>query len=357
MASNKKVLILPGDGIGPEVCNEAKKVLDHINSLHNLGITVEEFLVGGSAYEKFGKPLPDETLTAAIESDAILLGAVGGPDWDNLEYELRPERALLSLRSELDLFANLRPAILSKPLSNSSSLKRDKVQDLDLLIVRELTGGIYFGEPRGLSDTGDLAFNTMVYSRKEIERIGRVAFEAAQKRNKSLCSVDKANVLEVSVLWREVITDLSKEYPDVELSHMLVDNAAMQLVRNPKQFDVMVTGNLFGDILSDIAAMLTGSIGMLPSASLNSENKGMYEPVHGSAPDISGKGLANPIAAILSVAMMLKYSFNLNEESLSIENSIEEVLSEGYRTHDLEGPENKKLSTSEMGNKIIENLQ
>ena len=357
MASNKKVLILPGDGIGPEVCNEAKKVLDHINSLHNLGITVDEFLVGGSAYEKFGKPLPDETLTAAIESDAILLGAVGGPDWDNLEYELRPERALLSLRSELDLFANLRPAILSKPLSDSSSLKRDKVQDLDLLIVRELTGGIYFGEPRGLSDTGDLAFNTMVYSKKEIERIGRVAFEAAQKRNKSLCSVDKANVLEVSVLWREVITDLSKEYPDVELSHMLVDNAAMQLVRNPKQFDVMVTGNLFGDILSDIAAMLTGSIGMLPSASLNSENKGMYEPVHGSAPDISGKGLANPIAAILSVAMMLKYSFNLNEESLSIENSIEEVLSEGYRTHDLEGPENKKLSTSEMGNKIIENLQ
>ena len=357
MASNKKVLILPGDGIGPEVCNEAKKVLDHINSLHNLGITVDEFLVGGSAYEIFGKPLPEETLTAAIESDAILLGAVGGPDWDNLEYELRPERALLSLRSELDLFANLRPAILSKPLSDSSSLKRDKVQDLDLLIVRELTGGIYFGEPRGLSDTGDLAFNTMVYSRKEIERIGRVAFEAAQKRNKSLCSVDKANVLEVSVLWREVITDLSKEYPDVELSHMLVDNAAMQLVRNPKQFDVMVTGNLFGDILSDIAAMLTGSIGMLPSASLNSENKGMYEPVHGSAPDISGKGLANPIAAILSVAMMLKYSFDLNEESLSIENSIEEVLSEGYRTHDLEGPENKKLSTSEMGNKIIENLQ
>ena len=357
MASNKKVLILPGDGIGPEVCNEAKKVLDHINSLHNLGITVEEFLVGGSAYEKFGKPLPDETLTAAIESDAILLGAVGGPDWDNLEYELRPERALLSLRSELDLFANLRPAILSKHLSDSSSLKRDKVQDLDLLIVRELTGGIYFGEPRGLSDTGDLAFNTMVYSRKEIERIGRVAFEAAQKRHKTLCSVDKANVLEVSVLWREVITDLSKEYPDVELSHMLVDNAAMQLVRNPKQFDVMVTGNLFGDILSDIAAMLTGSIGMLPSASLNSENKGMYEPVHGSAPDISGKGLANPIAAILSVAMMLKYSFNLNEESLSIENSIEEVLSEGYRTHDLEGSENKKLSTSEMGNKIIENLQ
>ena len=249
MTSNKTVLILPGDGIGPEVCNEAKKVLSHVNSLHNLGISMEELLVGGSAYEKFGKPLPHETLTAAIESDAILLGAVGGPDWDDLEYELRPERALLGLRSELDLFANLRPAILSKHLSDSSSLKEDKVQDLDLLIIRELTGGIYFGEPRGVSDSGNSAFNTMIYSKKEIERIGRVAFEAAQKRNKTLCSVDKANVLEVSVLWREVITDLSKEYPDVELSHMLVDNAAMQLVRNPKQFDVMVTGNLFGDIL------------------------------------------------------------------------------------------------------------
>ena len=219
MTSNKTVLILPGDGIGPEVCNEAKKVLGHVNSLHNLGISMQELLVGGSAYEKFGKPLPDETLTAAIESDAILLGAVGGPDWDNLEYELRPERALLGLRSELDLFANLRPAILSKHLSDSSSLKKDKVQDLDLLIIRELTGGIYFGEPRGVTDSGNSAFNTMIYSKKEIERIGRVAFEAAQKRNKTLCSVDKANVLEVSVLWREVITNLSKEYPDVELSH------------------------------------------------------------------------------------------------------------------------------------------
>ena len=357
MTSNKTVLILPGDGIGPEVCNEAKKVLGHVNSLHNLGISMQELLVGGSAYEKFGKPLPEETLTAAIESDAILLGAVGGPNWDNLEYELRPERALLGLRSELDLFANLRPAILSKHLSDSSSLKEDKVQDLDLLIIRELTGGIYFGEPRGVSDSGNSAFNTMIYSKKEIERIGRVAFEAAQKRNKTLCSVDKANVLEVSVLWREVITNLSKEYPDVELSHMLVDNAAMQLVRDPKQFDVMVTGNLFGDILSDIAAMLTGSIGMLPSASLNSDNKGMYEPVHGSAPDISGKGLANPLAAISSVAMMLKYSFDLNEASTSIENSIQTVLSEGYRTHDLEGAQNKKLTTSEMGNKIIENLK
>ena len=356
---NKKnnILVLPGDGIGPEVCNEAIKVINHLNDIYKLDILIEEFAVGGSAYEEFGNPLPEDTLKAAKEADAILLGAVGGPKWDNIDYELRPERALLGLRAELDLFANLRPAILSKYLSDSSSLKSDKVQDLNLLIVRELTGGIYFGEPRGRSKSGDYAFNTMIYSKTEIARIGRIAFEAAQKRNKNLCSVDKANVLEVSVLWREVISELSKEYPDVELSHMLVDNAAMQLVRDPKQFDVIVTGNLFGDILSDIAAMLTGSIGMLPSASLNSENKGMYEPVHGSAPDISGKELANPIAAILSVAMMLKYSFNMNEASSAIENSIQEVLSEGHRTYDLEGSKENKLSTSEMGNKIIEKIK
>ena len=356
---NKKnnILVLPGDGIGPEVCNEAIKVINHLNDIYKLDILIEEFAVGGSAYEEFGNPLPEDTLKAAKEADAILLGAVGGPKWDNIDYELRPERALLGLRAELDLFANLRPAILSKYLSDSSSLKSDKVQDLNLLIVRELTGGIYFGEPRGRSKSGDSAFNTMIYSKTEIARIGRIAFEAAQKRNKNLCSVDKANVLEVSVLWREVISELSEEYPDVELSHMLVDNAAMQLVRDPKQFDVIVTGNLFGDILSDIAAMLTGSIGMLPSASLNSDNKGMYEPVHGSAPDISGKEIANPIAAILSVAMMLKYSFNMNEASSAIENSIQEVLSEGYRTYDLEGSEKNKLSTSEMGNKIIEKIK
>ena len=356
---NKKnnILVLPGDGIGPEVSIEAIKVLNHLNDIYKLDILIEEFAVGGSAYEEFGNPLPEDTLKAAKEADAILLGAVGGPKWDNIDYELRPERALLGLRAELDLFANLRPAILSKYLSDSSSLKSDKVQDLNLLIVRELTGGIYFGEPRGRSKSGDSAFNTMIYSKTEIARIGRIAFEAAQKRNKNLCSVDKANVLEVSVLWREVISELSEEYPDVELSHMLVDNAAMQLVRDPKQFDVIVTGNLFGDILSDIAAMLTGSIGMLPSASLNSENKGMYEPVHGSAPDISGKELANPIAAILSVAMMLKYSFNMNEASSAIESSIQEVLSEGYRTIDLEGSKKNKLSTSEMGNKIIEKIK
>ena len=357
MTVNKNILFLPGDGIGPEVCEEAKKVLLSVNELFGLDFKVSEELVGGDAFEKTGNPLPNQTLEAAKSADAILLGAVGGPVWDDLDYELRPERALLGLRSELDLFANLRPAILSKHLSDSSSLKSEKVQDLDLLIVRELTGGIYFGQPRGKNDSGLSAFNTMIYSKEEIERIGRVAFEAARKRGKSLCSVDKANVLEVSVLWREIMSGLASEYPDVKLSHMLVDNAAMQLVREPKQFDVIVTGNLFGDILSDIAAMLTGSIGMLPSASLNSKNKGMYEPVHGSAPDISGKQLANPLAAILSIAMMLKYSFGLDEASLSIENAIEEVLSEGYRTNDLEGLEENILSTSEMGNRIVEHLK
>ena len=356
MTDRKKILILPGDGIGPEVCTEAKKVLVALNNKFQYDIEFEEAEVGGAAFDKYGKPLPEATLEAAQKADAILLGAVGGPAWDDLDYDLRPERALLGLRSQLDLFANLRPAILSKHLVESSSLKSEKVEDLDLLIVRELTGGIYFGEPRGNIESENSAFNTMIYSREEIERIGRVAFEAAQKRSKSLCSVDKANVLEVSVLWREVIIEISKDYPDVELTHMLVDNAAMQLVKEPKQFDVIVTGNLFGDILSDIAAMLTGSIGMLPSASLNSKNQGLYEPVHGSAPDITGKGLANPIAAILSLAMMLKYSFGLNEASLAIENSIQNVLSEGFRTHDLEGSEEMRLSTSDMGNKIVENL-
>ena len=356
MTDRKKILILPGDGIGPEVCTEAKKVLVALNNKFQYDIEFEEAEVGGAAFDKYGKPLPEATLEAAKKADAILLGAVGGPAWDDLDYDLRPERALLGLRSQLDLFANLRPAILSKHLVESSSLKSEKVEDLDLLIVRELTGGIYFGEPRGNIESENSAFNTMIYTREEIERIGRVAFEAAQKRSKSLCSVDKANVLEVSVLWREVIIEISKDYPDVELTHMLVDNAAMQLVKEPKQFDVIVTGNLFGDILSDIAAMLTGSIGMLPSASLNSKNQGLYEPVHGSAPDITGKGLANPIAAILSLAMMLKYSFGLNEASLAIENSIQNVLSEGFRTHDLEGSEEMRLSTSDMGNKIVENL-
>ena len=354
---NKNVLILPGDGIGPEVCNEAKKVLELINNRYELGLIIKEGLVGGSAYEQTGLPLPADTLKLAKESGAILLGAVGGPDWDNLDYDKRPERALLGLRSELDLFANLRPAILSKYLTESSSLKPEKIEGLDLLIVRELTGGIYFGEPRGKVEGKSQAFNTMIYSEDEIERIGRVSFEAALKRGKKLCSVDKANVLEVSVLWRDVMTGLAKDYPDVELSHMLVDNAAMQLVREPKQFDVMVTGNLFGDILSDIAAMLTGSIGMLPPASLNSRNQGMYEPVHGSAPDITGMNLANPLATILSLSMMLRYTFNQEEAASVIETAIEKTLEDGYRTSDLQGEDDKKLGTIEMGQKVIKNLE
>ena len=357
MSKKKTILFLPGDGIGPEVSNSAKNILELVNEIYDLGFTIEEALVGGAAYDQFGVPLPDETLEAARKADAILLGAVGGPKWDKLDYQFRPERALLGLRSELDLFANFRPAILSEYLTASSSLKPEKVQNLDLLIIRELTGGIYFGEPRGRKEDKVEAFNTMIYSFEEIERIGRVAFEAAQKRNKNLCSVDKANVLEVSVLWREVMSELSKEYTDVNLSHMLVDNAAMQLVREPKQFDVIVTGNLFGDILSDISAMMTGSIGMLPSASINSENKGMYEPVHGSAPDIVGQGLANPLASILSVAMMLRYSFGLEESAASIEVAIDGVLKDGFRTHDLEGPENMKLNIDQMTQKIVENLK
>ena len=357
MSKKKTILFLPGDGIGPEVSNSAQNILELVNEIYDLGFTIEEALVGGSAYDQFGVPLPDETLEAARKADAILLGAVGGPKWDELDYQYRPERALLGLRSELDLFANFRPAILSEYLTASSSLKPEKVQNLDLLIIRELTGGIYFGEPRGRKEDKVEAFNTMIYSFEEIERIGRVAFEAAQKRNKNLCSVDKANVLEVSILWREVMSELSKEYTDVNLSHMLVDNAAMQLVRDPKQFDVIVTGNLFGDILSDISAMMTGSIGMLPSASINSKNKGMYEPVHGSAPDIAGQGLANPLASILSVAMMLRYSFGLEESAASIEVAIDGVLKDGFRTHDLEGPENMKLNTDQMTQKIVENLK
>lgn len=357
MSKKKTILFLPGDGIGPEVVSSAKLIFESINEIYKLDFVIEEALVGGSAYDQTGKPLPKETLNVAHKSDAILLGAVGGPKWDELDYQFRPERALLGLRSELDLFANFRPAILSEYLTSSSSLKSEKVENLDLLIIRELTGGIYFGEPRGRKEDKLEAYNTMIYNNEEIERIGRVAFEAAQKRNKNLCSVDKANVLEVSVLWREVITDLSRDYPDVNLTHMLVDNAAMQLVREPKQFDVIVTGNLFGDILSDIAAMMTGSIGMLPSASINSDNKGMYEPVHGSAPDIAGQGLANPLATISSVAMMLRYSFGLEQAARNIEMAIDKVLKEGYRTHDLEGPEDMKLNTDQISQKILDNLK
>ncbi|GLQ30940.1 3-isopropylmalate dehydrogenase [Litoribrevibacter albus] len=354
---SKNVLILPGDGIGPEIVAEAVKVLNVVNDKFDLGLTLEEGLVGGSAYDVHGTPLPEETMNKAKASDAILLGAVGGPKWDNLEdRELRPEKGLLGLRSGLELFGNLRPAILYPQLADASSLKPEIVSGLDILIVRELTGGIYFGKPRGIRtlENGEReGYNTYVYSESEIRRIAKVAFESAQKRNKKLCSVDKANVLEVTVLWREILEEVSKDYPDVELSHMYVDNAAMQLVRAPKQFDVMVTGNMFGDILSDAAAMLTGSIGMLPSASLDKDNKGMYEPCHGSAPDIAGQGIANPLATILSAAMMLRYSLNEVAAADAIEEAVSKVLDQGLRTADIFSDGMKKVSTEEMGEAVV----
>jgi len=355
--NKKKILILPGDGIGPEVSFVAKELLALIDQKYSLDLEVSEGLLGGIAYDKTGDPLPKETLDKARENEALLLGAVGGPKWDQVSSEKRPEKGLLGLRSEFDFFANLRPAILSKELVSASTLKEEKVTDLDLLIVRELTGGIYFGEPRGKIKGSEEVVNTMRYSKEEITRIGRVAFEAARKRNGRLCSVDKANVLEVSAFWRNTISDLSHEYPDVKLSHMLVDNAAMQLVKEPKQFDVIVTGNLFGDILSDIAAMLTGSIGMLPSASLNNTNKGLYEPVHGSAPDIAGKGLANPLASILSVAMMMRYTFEEERVALAIELAVESVLALGQRTQDIAGKRDEVIGTIEMGQLVLKELE
>ena len=355
---SKLIAILPGDGIGIEIVAEAVKVLDLLKA-NGLDITLEEAPVGGAGYDVAGKPLPDETLALVKKSDSILLGAVGGPQYEDLARELRPERGLLGLRSELELFANLRPAILYPQLADASSLKSEVVAGLDIMIVRELTGGIYFGEPRGIhtNSKGDReGFNTLVYSEPEIDRISRVAFDIAMKRNKRLCSVDKANVLEVSELWRECVINTGKEYPDVELSHMYVDNAAMQLVKWPKQFDVMVTKNMFGDILSDCAAMLTGSIGMLPSASLDADSKGMYEPIHGSAPDIAGKGVANPLATILSIAMMLRYS--LNEPALAddIDNAVGRVLDKGLRTPDIMAEGCKEVGTQEMGDAVLTEL-
>ena len=354
---SKNILVLPGDGIGPEIVTEAVKVLNTINEKMNLGLTLEQGLVGGSAYDAHGTPLPEETMEKARTADAILLGAVGGPKWDNLEdRELRPEKGLLGLRSGLELFGNLRPAILYPQLADASSLKPEVVSGLDILIVRELTGGIYFGKPRGIRtlENGEReGYNTYVYSESEIRRIARVAFESAMKRNKKLCSVDKANVLEVTVLWREILEEVGKEYPEVELSHMYVDNAAMQLVRAPKQFDVMVTGNMFGDILSDAAAMLTGSIGMLPSASLDRDNKGMYEPCHGSAPDIAGQGIANPLATILSAAMMLRYSLGEVAAADAIEGAVSKVLDQGLRTADIWSEGMQKVSTNEMGEAVV----
>jgi 3-isopropylmalate dehydrogenase len=350
------IAILPGDGIGPEIIAEAEKVLTCLQSDFGLSATLEHAPIGGAGYEDSGKPLPDKTLELARSADAILLGAVGGPQWESLDRPLRPEQGLLGLRTELKLFANLRPAVLFPQLAAASSLRPEVVSGLDLMIVRELTGGIYFGQPRGvrIRDDGQReGFNTLVYSEGEIERIGRSAFEIARKRAHRVCSVDKANVLECSELWREVLTALAADYPDVELSHMYVDNAAMQLVREPRQFDVIVTSNMFGDILSDAAAMLTGSIGMLPSASLDNAGKGMYEPIHGSAPDIAGKGVANPLATILSVAMMMRYS--LDEPALAgrIERAVGGVLDSGLRTADIAAAGSNTVSTREMGDAVL----
>ena len=355
-----KISILPGDGIGPEIIAEAEKVLAVLATGFGLEMETESVPVGGAGYEAYGHPLPEVTLNSVRSADAILLGAVGGPQWSGLERALRPEQGLLGLRTELDLFANLRPAILYPQLANASTLKAEVVSGLDIMIVRELTGGIYFGQPRGIRTLDDgqrQGFNTLVYSESEIERIGRAAFDIARKRSKRLCSVDKANVLEVSELWRSVMIDLANGYPDVELSHMYVDNAAMQLVRAPRQFDVMVTGNMFGDILSDAAAMLTGSIGMLPSASLDSKGKGMYEPIHGSAPDIAGKGVANPLATILSVAMMLRYSLDEAELAGRIDKAVGRVLDKGLRTPDIISDGMQEVGTREMGDAVVAALR
>jgi 3-isopropylmalate dehydrogenase len=355
----KKIAILPGDGIGVEIVAEAVKLLELLKS-KGLDIDLTEAPVGGAGYDAAGKPLPDETLALVKKSDAILLGAVGGPQYEKLARELRPERGLLGLRSELGLFANLRPAILYPQLAAASSLKPEVVAGLDIMIVRELTGGIYFGEPRGIRtlENGEReGFNTLVYRESEVDRISRVAFDIAMKRNKRLCSVDKANVLEVSELWRERVVKMGEAYPEVELSHMYVDNAAMQLVKWPKQFDVMVTKNMFGDILSDAAAMLTGSIGMLPSASLDANSKGMYEPIHGSAPDIAGKGIANPLATLLSVAMMLRYSLDHVAEADAIEAAVGRVLDKGLRTADIMAAGCKQIGTVEMGDAVLAQLQ
>ncbi|MBT3055383.1 MAG: 3-isopropylmalate dehydrogenase [Candidatus Thiodiazotropha sp. (ex Codakia orbicularis)] len=356
---SKNILVLPGDGIGPEIVSEAVKVLAVLRDDFGLDVDLDEALVGGAAIDATGGPLPDATLDLAREVDAILLGAVGGPKWEALDISIRPEKGLLGLRSELNLFANLRPAILYPQLAAASSLKADIVAGLNIMIVRELTGGIYFGQPRGVRelDRGERqGFNTLVYSESEIERIAAVAFDIARKRGSRLCSVDKANVLESTELWREVVTRVGEAYADVELSHMYVDNAAMQLVKWPKQFDVMVTTNMFGDILSDCAAMLTGSIGMLPSASLDEQGKGMYEPIHGSAPDIAGQGTANPLATILSVAMMLRYSLDEPAMADRIEHAVDRVLDDGLRTADIMSEGMTEVSCESMGEAVVSAL-
>ena len=351
-----KLAVLPGDGIGPEIVAEAVKVLECLRDDAGLDVEIENALVGGAAIDATGGPLPEETLSLAKAADAVLLGAVGGYKWESLDIAIRPEKGLLGLRSGLELFANLRPAILYPQLASASTLKPEVVAGLDIMIVRELTGGIYFGQPRGVRslENGERqGFNTLVYSESEIRRIGRIAFETARKRNKRLCSVDKANVLECTELWREVMIEVGRDYPEVELSHMYVDNAAMQLVRAPKQFDVMVTTNMFGDILSDCAAMLTGSIGMLPSAALDANGKGMYEPIHGSAPDIAGQGVANPLATVLSVSMMLRYSMNAPDMADRVEQAVSAVLDEGLRTPDIHTQGMRVVGTGEMGDAVV----
>ncbi len=356
---SRKVLVISGDGIGPEVTIETRKVLDVLERRFALGLSYDTALMGGAAIDAEGVPLPPETLAKARASDAILFAAIGGPKWDQLDRAIRPEKGLLKLRAELDLFGNLRPAILYPQLAAASSLKPEIVAGLNILIVRELTGGIYFGEPRGIRTLANgerEGFNTDKYSESEVRRVGHLAFELARKRSNKVCSVDKSNVLESTILWREVMEEVAKDYPDVALSHMYVDNAAMQLVRAPKQFDVIVTGNLFGDILSDEAAMLTGSIGMLPSASLNSAGLGMYEPCHGSAPDIAGQGKANPLAMILSAAMMLRYSLNASDASDAIEAAVGVVLEEGLRTPDIHTPGTQLVNTAQMGDAVARAL-
>lgn len=357
---SKHILILAGDGIGPEIVSAAEHVLTAVNNKFNLGFTWEHGLLGGAAIDVHGQPYPEQTSQQAQKADAILLGAVGGPKWDQIERSIRPERGLLKIRSELNLFANLRPAILYPQLADASSLKPEIVAGLDILIVRELTGGIYFGQPRGIRELENgekQGYNTDVYAESEIKRIAKVAFELAQLRGGKVCSVDKANVLEVTELWRQTVTNLQQaEYKQIDLSHMYVDNAAMQLVRAPKQFDVLVTGNLFGDILSDEAAMLTGSIGMLPSASLDENGKGMYEPCHGSAPDIAGQDIANPLATILSVAMMLRYTFKQEAAAKAIEDAVGTVLDQGIRTADIMSEGMQKVGTKAMGDAVVNAL-
>lgn len=363
MPANKKVFVLPGDGIGPEVVAEVRRIIDWMDKRRHVSFDLSEGLVGGSAIDAYGTPLKDETLADAMAADAVLFGSVGGPKWETIPFAIQPERGLLRLRKEMDLFANLRPAMVFDALADASSLKKELVSGLNIMILRELTGGIYFGDPRGIETLPDgrrRGINTQVYTSDEVQRVARVGFELAQKRSNRLMSVEKANVMESGLMWREEVTKIgAEEYPDVTLNHMYADNCAMQLVRAPKQFDVIVTDNLFGDILSDCAAMLTGSLGMLPSASLGAEDpktgtrKALYEPVHGSAPDIAGQGKANPLAQILSFAMLLRYSFDMGEDADMVEKAVDNVLNAGYRTGDIMTPGGKLVSTEQMGTALM----